>query len=394
MFLRDGDVHRLVANHGFSPDYEQFMRDHPVPRGRQTLVGRTALVAGVVHLTVLWIRSTHGPTREEVGGFRAMLGVPLLQQNEPIGVIALTRTEARPFTKEQIELVTTFADQAVIAIENVRLFEEVQARTRELSVALEQQTATSEVLKVISRSAFDLQTVLDTLVESAARLCDADMVSVTRPRGSGGPHYHAASVGFSPEWFEYMQTHPLEPDRGTLIGRALLERRIIHIPDVLADPEYTSAKAQQLGGFRAVLGIPMLREGTSLGVFMIARRTPRPFTDKQIELVTTFADQAVIAIENVRLFEEVQARTRGAERIARSSRPRQPTCSRSSAARPSTCKPCSIPLSSRRRDYARQMAALSFAAKARNLCWPQLTAYHRNIKIICGSIRFRPVGER
>ena len=310
VFLRDGDVHRLVANHGFSPDYEQFMRDHPVPRGRQTLVGRTALVAGVVHIPDCLVDPEYTWTdAQRIGGFRAMLGVPLLQQNEPIGVIALTRTEARPFTKEQIDLVTTFADQAIIAIENVRLFEEVQARTHDVSVALEQQTATAEVLKVISRSAFNLQKVLDTLVELAARLCDADMVSVTRPSGHDGPHYHAASVGFSPEWFDYMQTHPLEPDRGTLIGRALLERRIIHIPDVLADPEYTSAKAQQLGGFRAVLGIPMLREGTTLGVFMIARRTPRPFTDKQIELVTTFADQAVIAIENVRLFEEVQART-------------------------------------------------------------------------------------
>ena len=132
VFLRDGDVHRLVANHGFSPDYEQFMRDHPVPRGRQTLVGRTALVAGVVHIPDCLVDPEYTWTdAQRIGGFRAMLGVPLLQQNEPIGVIALTRTEARPFTKEQIDLVTTFADQAIIAIENVRLFEEVQARTHD-----------------------------------------------------------------------------------------------------------------------------------------------------------------------------------------------------------------------------------------------------------------------
>ena len=237
-----------------------------------------------------------------------MIGVPLLREAEPIGVIALARNRVEPFTDREIELVTTFADQAVIAIENVRLFDEVQARTRDLSESLQQQTATADVLKIISRSAFDLKRVLDTLVEAAARLCEADQGTIARDRD--GVFQRVATYGFSDEFAEYVRTIPVMPERGTATGRALLDGKVVHIPDVHADPEYTFVEAQKLGGFRTILSLPMLREGVPIGVLALTRREVRPFTDKQIELVSTFADQAAIAIENVRLFESVEVRTR------------------------------------------------------------------------------------
>ena len=218
------------------------------------------------------------------------------------------RREVRAFTDQQIDLVQTFADQAVIAIENVRLFTELEARNRELTESLQQQTATADVLKVISRSAFDLQTVLNTLCGSAVRLCDADHAYLFLREGA--IYRWAASFGHATEVHarirDYFKGRPVPADRGSITGRAALERRVVQVADVLVDSEYTWSGAQEIGGYRAAVGAPLLREGKVVGVMFVAKTVPQPFTNKQVELVTTFADQAVIAIENVRLFNETK----------------------------------------------------------------------------------------
>src|SRR5262249_24877056 len=237
-----------------------------------------------------------------------LLGVPLLREGVPIGVIALHRTEVRPFTDKQIELVTTFADQAVIAIENVRLFDEVQARTRDLTESVEYQTATSDVLNVISRSTFDLQPVLETVIESATRLCGATRGNIFQFDGEF--LRLKAAYGAWPGFMEYLENNPLRPGIGSVAGRAASERRTGPISGVLGAPDYEFGEMVKQQGYRTVLAVPMLREGALLGVIIILKTNVEPFTDKQIELVTTFADQAVIAIENVRLFDEEHARSR------------------------------------------------------------------------------------
>ncbi len=232
---------------------------------------------------------------------RSALYVPIVKESDLIGAFMMYRHEVRSFSEKQIEVVQNFASQAVIAIENTRLL-------NELRESLQQQTATADVLKVISRSTFDLQAVLNTLVESASILCEADMAAIVRPTAEG--LRHVASYGYSPDYQQYMERTPIPLRRGSISGRTVLEGEPVHIPDVLADPEYTRLESQRIGGFRTMLGVPLLREGTPIGVIVLQRKAVRPFTDKQIELVTTFADQAVIAIENVRLFDEIQDKSR------------------------------------------------------------------------------------
>ena len=308
---RVGEDYPFVASHGFPLEFEEFMRGRPFAPEKDTGLGRAILEAATVHIPDIEAVPASSDAVQhwrQIGGYRTVLAVPLMREGGVVGAVVLTRSTVSPFSDKQIELVETFADQAVIAIENVRLFDEVQARTRDLTELLQQQTATADVLKVISRSTFDLQVVLQTLVESAAHLCDADKATITRQKD--GVFFRAEAYGFSREFIDYVRDVPVKPERGTVTGRALLEGKIIHIADVLADPDYSWSEAQRLGGFRTILGVPMLREGIPIGVLALTRDDVRPFTQKQIELVSTFADQAAIAIENVRLFDEIQEKNR------------------------------------------------------------------------------------
>jgi signal transduction histidine kinase/putative methionine-R-sulfoxide reductase with GAF domain len=308
IYLWDGDAFRIVAAHNTPFGFVEHRRRSPFrpqpdhPFGRMLATKQVIHCADAAALPAYIERSDPevvGPV--EIGGVRTFLGVPMLRENELVGALLLFRQEVRPFTEKQIALVTSFGAQAVIAIENARLL-------NELRESLEQQTATSEVLKVISRSKFELQPVLDTLVESAARLCETENAFIFLHEN--GLYHLAADYGFSEEYKTFIEEHPISLGRGTLVGRTALEGKVVHIPDVLADAEYSWHESTRIGGQRTMLGVPLLREGSCVGVMAMARFRPQPFTVKQMELVTTFADQAVIAIENVRLFNEVQARTK------------------------------------------------------------------------------------
>ena len=313
LYLYEGGVFYATAFHNAPPAFIEARENRPLHPSPVSMLGRAERTKQAVQILDI----TKGEAYRQgdpfvvagakLGGYRTAVAVPMLKEDELVGAIIIYRQEVRPFTDKQIELV-----QELCCAGRHRHREHATAKRAEAIV--EQQTATADVLKVISRSTFDLQTVLDTLVESAARLCGAEMANIWRPRD--GAYRLTASYGVTARYKEsleneeFLNTIAIEPGRGTTVGRVLLERKSVHIHDIQADPDYKLSGLVALGGTRTMLGIPMLREGDPIGVLVLVQSAVRPFTDKQIELATTFADQAVIAIENVRLFEEVQARTR------------------------------------------------------------------------------------
>jgi signal transduction histidine kinase len=298
VLLVDHDVLRLMAE--YSLDGAPQAGTVPLPLRRSSISGRAILDRATIHHDdVVPLLDSEYPDALNARrlGIRAALAVPLMREGNAYGAIFLWRRKPGLFSPEQVALVQTFAQQAAIAVDNVRLFNE----TKE---SLQQQTATADVLKVISRSAFDLQMVLETLTESACKLCDAEGANIWRPDGDG---YKVAAVfGHTPEHRAALKRVINKPGRGTCVGRALLEGRTVHIRDAKADPEYNAPDVLAVRGNRTMIGVPLLREGAPIGVLVLTRSVARPFSEKQIALATTFADQAVIAIENVRLFNETK----------------------------------------------------------------------------------------
>jgi GAF domain-containing protein len=305
LLLYDGEKFRAVASRGLPEALAARMRQGFVPGPNHP---SQRLLEGARFTQVTnWAEIDHPIALAALdAGVRTTLFIPLRREGKLLGYIGAARSEVKPFSEKEIALLESFAAQAVIAMENARLLGELRERQTELARSVDELTATGDVLKIISRSTTDLETVLDTLVETVARLCRADQALIFRRRDD--LNYLAAAHGVSGEARQFMVANPLPSDRGTLSGRVGLERRVVHIPDVMQDEEYTYWEAQKKQGQRTMLGVPLLRGDSLIGIFSITRTRVDPFTPKEIELATTFADQAVIAIENARLFEELRER--------------------------------------------------------------------------------------
>jgi len=286
------------------PEFWAALHQRTIVPGRDTVTGRVALEGRVVHVEDILREPEYAVPEVVASGRRTILGVPLLREGEVLGVIGLQRKRVQSYTERQIELVRTFADQAVIAMENARLLGELQARTRDLEESLEYQTATSDVLNVISRSTANVQPVLDTVVETAARLCGADTANIAIRKGEVY-RYVAGDQATTrdAEYWAALRQRTIIPGRDTVTGRVAIEGRVVHA-DYSADPDYVFPETIA-AGIRTGLGAPLLREGEVLGSINLSRKRVQPYTERQIELVRTFADRAVIAIENARLLGEV-----------------------------------------------------------------------------------------
>jgi GAF domain-containing protein len=314
----DGEMHYLVAQHNYTPEaLAEVHRVFPARATRDLFTGRAILDRTLIHIPDVELdQEFQHHSLSRAIGFRSGLFVPMLREGAPIGVIIVARAEAGPFSENEIELLKTFADQAVIAVENVRLFTELQQKNgaltqahAQVSEALEQQTATAEILRIISSSPTDAQPVFDTIVSSAVRLCDGLFSALYK--FDGELIHFVAQHNYTPEALEAAhRVFPARPTRALFTGRTLLERAVVHIPDVELDPEHKHQALRRAIGWRSGLFVPMLREGAPIGVIEVARAEPGPFSDNEIELLKTFADQAVIAVENVRLFTELQATNR------------------------------------------------------------------------------------
>ena len=313
MFTRDGNSYRGVAFYNASPEIIDFVKGHPIKPGRHTITARVALERRTIHVADLQADPEYKYVLRDIDPIRTELGVPMFRGNDLVGVIILYKLVVQPFTDKQIELVTTFADQAVIAIENTRLFDAEQQRTRELTESLDQQTATSEVLKVISSSPGELEPVFEAMLAKATRICDAKFGTIFR--WDGDALRLVATHNTPPAFAEYRKRRPLPLKPNLPFSRMVATKAVVHCADAAALPAYTEQRdpdvvaAVELGGVRTFVAVPMMKENKLIGALIVYRQEVRPFTDKQIELVKSFASQAVIAIENTRLLTELRQRT-------------------------------------------------------------------------------------